>query len=42
MCIRDRSKIGVEGAISGMAIYSGALDLRQAIKTIDSMKLNGK
>ena len=36
------SKIGVEGAISGMAIYSGALDLRHAIKTIDSMKLNGK
>ena len=36
------AKIGVEGAISGMAIYSGALDLRRAIKTIDSMTPNGK
>ena len=36
------AKIGVEGAISGMAIYSGALDLRRAIETIDSMTVNGK
>jgi phosphoribosylformimino-5-aminoimidazole carboxamide ribotide isomerase len=31
------AKLGVEGAISGMAIYSGALDLRRAIETIDEM-----
>ena len=36
------SKIGVEGAISGMAIYSGTLDLIRTIKTIDSMTKNGK
>ncbi|MEE8046794.1 MAG: 1-(5-phosphoribosyl)-5-[(5-phosphoribosylamino)methylideneamino]imidazole-4-carboxamide isomerase [Dehalococcoidia bacterium] len=31
------AKLGVEGAISGMAIYSGALDLKRAIETIDAM-----
>jgi len=33
----DLAKLGVEGAISGMAIYSGALDLQRAIETIDAM-----
>jgi phosphoribosylformimino-5-aminoimidazole carboxamide ribotide isomerase len=33
------AKLGVEGAISGMAIYSGALDLKRAIETIDAMRL---
>jgi phosphoribosylformimino-5-aminoimidazole carboxamide ribotide isomerase len=31
------AKLGVEGAISGMAIYSRALDLKRAIETIDAM-----
>ena len=31
------ANLGVEGAISGMAIYSGALDLKRAIETIDAM-----
>ena len=31
------AELGVEGAISGMAIYSGALDLKHAIETIDAM-----
>jgi phosphoribosylformimino-5-aminoimidazole carboxamide ribotide isomerase len=35
------AKLGVEGAISGMAIYSGALDLRRAIETIDDMTTTG-
>lgn len=33
----ELAKLGVEGAISGMAIYSGALDLKRAIETIDAM-----
>ncbi|MCZ6539917.1 MAG: 1-(5-phosphoribosyl)-5-[(5-phosphoribosylamino)methylideneamino]imidazole-4-carboxamide isomerase [Chloroflexi bacterium] len=33
----ELAKLGVEGAISGMAIYSGALDLRRAIETIDAL-----
>lgn len=33
----ELAKMGVEGAISGMAIYSGTLDLRRAIETIDAM-----
>ena len=36
------AKLGVEGAISGMAIYSGTLDLKLAIKTIDGMTSAGK
>ena len=35
------AKLGVEGAISGMAIYSGALDLKKAIETIDEMTTAG-
>ena len=35
------AKLGVEGAISGMAIYSGALDLKSAIETIDEMTTAG-
>ncbi len=35
------AKLGVEGAISGMAIYSGALDLKRAIETIDEMTTSG-
>ncbi len=35
------AKLGVEGAISGMAIYSGALDLKRAIETIDEMTVAG-
>jgi len=35
----ELAKLGVEGAISGMAIYSGALDLKRAIETIDAMPL---
>jgi phosphoribosylformimino-5-aminoimidazole carboxamide ribotide isomerase len=37
----ELAKLGVEGAISGMAIYSGALDLRRAIETIDAMIVAG-
>ncbi len=37
----ELAKLGVEGAISGMAIYSGALDLRRAIETIDAMTVAG-
>ena len=33
----ELANLGVEGAISGMAIYSGALDLKRAIETIDAM-----
>ena len=33
----ELAELGVEGAISGMAIYSGALDLKRAIETIDAM-----
>ena len=33
----ELAKLGVEGAISGMAIYSGSLDLQRAIETIDAM-----
>ncbi|NQW21144.1 MAG: 1-(5-phosphoribosyl)-5-[(5-phosphoribosylamino)methylideneamino]imidazole-4-carboxamide isomerase [Chloroflexi bacterium] len=36
------AKLGVEGAISGMAIYSGAIDLKSAIETIDEMTTAGK
>jgi phosphoribosylformimino-5-aminoimidazole carboxamide ribotide isomerase len=36
------AKLGVEGAISGMAIYSGTLDLKLAIETIDGMTSAGK
>ena len=36
------AKLGVEGAISGMAIYSGAIDLKRAIETIDDMTASGK
>ncbi len=36
------AKMGVESAISGMAIYSGALDLKCAIETIDEMTTAGK
>ncbi len=36
------AKMGVESAISGMAIYSGALDLKCAIETIDEMTNAGK
>lgn len=35
----ELAHLGVEGAISGMAIYSGALDLRRAIETIDAMSV---
>lgn len=35
------AKLGVEGAISGMAIYSGALNLKRAIETIDDMTAAG-
>ena len=35
------ANLGVEGAISGLAIYSGALDLRRAIETIDAMSVAG-
>ncbi|MDA1279945.1 MAG: 1-(5-phosphoribosyl)-5-[(5-phosphoribosylamino)methylideneamino]imidazole-4-carboxamide isomerase [Chloroflexi bacterium] len=35
------AKLGVEGAISGMAIYSGVLDLASAIKTIDELTDDG-
>ncbi len=37
----ELAKLGVEGAISGMAIYSGALDLQRAIETIDAMTTAG-
>ena len=37
----ELANLGVEGAISGMAIYSGALDLRRAIETIDAMSVAG-
>ena len=37
----ELANLGVEGAISGMAIYSGALDLRRAIETIDAMTAAG-
>lgn len=37
----ELAKLGVAGAISGMAIYSGALDLRRAIETIDAMIVAG-
>ena len=37
----ELAHLGVEGAISGMAIYSGALDLRRAIETIDAMSVAG-
>ena len=37
----ELAKLGVEGAISGMAIYTGALDLRRAIETIDAMTAAG-
>jgi phosphoribosylformimino-5-aminoimidazole carboxamide ribotide isomerase len=37
----ELAKLGVEGAISGMAIYSGALDLKRAIETIDAMTVAG-
>ncbi len=37
----ELAKLCVEGAISGMAIYSGALDLRRAIETIDAMTVAG-
>ncbi len=37
----ELAKLGVEGAISGMAIYSGALDLKRAIATIDEMTVAG-
>ena len=33
----ELANLGVEAAISGMAIYSGAVDLRRAIETIDAM-----
>ena len=36
------AKMGVESAISGMAIYSGALDLKCAIETIDEMTTASK
>ncbi len=35
------AKLGVEGAISGMAIYSGAINLKRAIETIDDMTASG-
>jgi phosphoribosylformimino-5-aminoimidazole carboxamide ribotide isomerase len=37
----ELANLGVEGAISGMAIYSGALDLRRAIETIDAVTAAG-
>ncbi len=33
----ELAKLGVEGAISGMAIYSGSLDLQRAIETVDAL-----
>ena len=35
------AKLGVEAAITGMAIYSGTLDLMHAIETIDAMSVIG-
>ncbi len=37
----ELAKLGIEGAISGMAIYSGALDLQRAIETIDALTAAG-
>ena len=35
------AELGVEGAISGMAIYSGAIDLKNAIETINKLNASG-
>lgn len=37
----ELANLNVEAAISGMAIYSGALDLGHAIETIDAMTVTG-
>jgi len=31
------AELGAEGAITGMAIYSGAIDLKRAIETVDQV-----